>query len=460
MVTSLGLGIDGKGLELTLVLYLIMMRQLKTQAGRYFVSSKFAKSALVVQSNKLVESRYILSVNEQRLVFAVASMIHPDDKDFYPYEIKIRDLAAILNIDLNNAYKNADRLTDQLMQRMLVIPEDDGPLKVGWVSSCKYNNKKGTISFSFDPHLKPYLLQLKRDFTQSKLSILAQFQSIYSIRIYQLLKQYKKIGYREFEVDELKEILGIDKGKYSQFKQFRQWVLNQAKKEFERKNEAGFPQCDLTFKLETIREGRNIARLKFIIIPLTYQEELPFAKSGQILPIEPDRTEDQELLEKLEYFGIAALRGKVFIEDLGREKIEQILDYYTQQLAAGKVVKQDGAFLAYLLREQITGKSQFEADIEVKVLEQKKSEQLEKRKEEERIRRNEEQAKISLEKFHSLSRKEKGLVLNTFREHLVDLGNKSMINDFDREGVENASGAMMAVFRVFLREQYFDEETE
>jgi Initiator Replication protein, WH1/Initiator Rep protein, WH2 len=424
------------------------------------VSSKFNKSPVVVQSNKLVESRYILTVNEQRLVFAVASMIHPDDVDFYPYEIKIRDLAAILNIDLNNAYKNADRITDQLMQRVLVIPEDDGPLKVGWVSSCKYHNKKGTISFSFDPHLKPYLLQLKRDFTQSKLSILAQFQSIYSIRIYQLLKQYKKIGYREFGVDELKEILGIDKGKYRQFKQFRQWVLNQAKKEFEKKNEAGFPQCDLTFKLETIREGRAIDRIKFIIIPLKYQEALPFAKSGQILPIVPDRTEDQEVLEKLEYFGISTLRAKTFIEDIGREKTEEILIYYTQCLASGKVEKKDGAFLAYLLREQITGKSQFESDLETKKLEQKRTEQKEKEKEEESLRIKEEQARISLEKFQSLTEKEKKTVLKAFRENLVQLGNNRLVNDFDKEGIDKESVAMFALFKVFLRQQYFEEEVD
>ena len=41
--------------------------------------AEFEKSPVVVQSNKLIESRYTLSVGEQRLVFAVASMIHPDD---------------------------------------------------------------------------------------------------------------------------------------------------------------------------------------------------------------------------------------------------------------------------------------------------------------------------------------------------------------------------------------------
>lgn len=326
--------------------------------------SKIDKSPLIVQSNKLVESRYTLSVGEQRLVFAVASMIHPDDVDFYPYEITIRDLASILNIDLNNAYRDADKITDQLMQRVLVIPEDDGPLKVGWVSSCKYNNKKGSISFRFDPSLKPYLLQLRRDFTQSKLTILAQFQSIYSIRIYQLLKQYRKIGHREFRVDELKEILGIDKGKYVQFKQFRAWVLNQAKKEFEKKDDAGFYQCDLSFNLETIREGRKITRVKFIIVNQVYQETLPFMDTKSIFPVEPERSSEKELLEKMEYFGIPPLRAKSHINDLGEEKTQQILDYYNDRLAAGKVDKKCGAFLAYLLREKITGKSGFEADQE------------------------------------------------------------------------------------------------
>ncbi len=327
---------------------------------------KIDKSPLVVQSNKLVESRYTLSVGEQRLVFAVASMIHPDDIDFYPYEIKISDLASILNIDLNNAYRDADKITDQLMQRVLVIPEDEGPLKVGWVSSCKYNNKKGSISFRFDPSLKPYLLQLRRDFTQSKLTILAQFQSIYSIRIYQLLKQYRKIGYREFRVDDLKEILGIDKGKYTQFKHFRAWVLNQAKKEFDKKDDAGFYQCDLSFNLETIREGRKITRVKFIIVNQVYQETLPFMDKKSIVPIEPERPSEKELLEKLEYFGISPLRAKSHINDMGEEKTQQILNYYNVCLAAGKVEKKGGAFLAYLLREKITGKSDFEAEQEGK----------------------------------------------------------------------------------------------
>ncbi|MCI5168228.1 MAG: RepB family plasmid replication initiator protein [Candidatus Electrothrix sp. GM3_4] len=118
----------------------------------------------------------------------------------------------MLGIDLKYAYFELDKITDKIIERGLYIAEKKGWLKIGWVSSCRYNREAGSISFSFDPKLKPYLLHLKSEFTKCSLSIVTQFQSIYSIRIYQLLKQYKNIGYRTFNLDDLREILGIKKG--------------------------------------------------------------------------------------------------------------------------------------------------------------------------------------------------------------------------------------------------------
>jgi plasmid replication initiation protein len=127
-------------------------------------------------------------------------------------------------------------------------------------------HKQGSIVLSFDPKLRPYLLHLKREFTKYGLAVVTQFQSIYSIRIYQLLKQYQNIGWREFKVDELKEILGIKKNQYTVFQDFNKRVLNQAKKEFEQQDEKGRCRCDLTFSVETFRESRKIARLRFTIV--------------------------------------------------------------------------------------------------------------------------------------------------------------------------------------------------
>ncbi len=93
------------------------------------------KHPIVVQSNKLVEARYSLTVGEQRLIFAMASMIHPDDVDFFVYEMQVKELAELLNFDLKYAYFEIDKITDRLMERVLRIPEEKGWLKIGWVSS-------------------------------------------------------------------------------------------------------------------------------------------------------------------------------------------------------------------------------------------------------------------------------------------------------------------------------------
>ena len=49
------------------------------------------------------------------------------------------------------------------MQRVMKIeePENESLLQVAWVSSARYHLGKGCVDISFDPQLKPFLIQLK-----------------------------------------------------------------------------------------------------------------------------------------------------------------------------------------------------------------------------------------------------------------------------------------------------------
>ncbi len=344
--------------------------------------SMIKKTQLVVQSNKLIESRYSLTVGEQRLIFAMVAKIHPDDADFFKYEITLRELAKLMNIDLPYAYHEIDRITERLMERVLHIRQTDGDLlKVHWVSTALH--KKSSVFLSFAPELKPYLLHLKREFTKFNLIILTQFQSIYAIRIYQLLRQYQGIGYRVFRLEELKRILGMKNNQYSVFKDFDRRVLNQAKKEFEKKDKAGNCKCDLTFKLEKIREGRKIARLKFIIIKQEYHE---------IAVIVPDNIEKKEeetrpkktetVQEQLVYYGISEKLAVGFLNQINEADILDILKYYSDLLKSGKVKSTGGAYLAKLLREGITVKSSYEKDKEAAAELKKKQREFEQKQKE------------------------------------------------------------------------------
>ncbi|MCW5206935.1 replication initiation protein [Desulfobulbus sp. F5] len=238
------------------------------------------KKTMVVQSNSLVEARYRLTNLEQRLIFSLISKIRAEDDALHEYDISLKELSQLMGIDLADAYKELVGITKHLMSRVLSIRSAQGNLvHIHWL--CRAEHKQGSVVLSFMPDLKPYLLQLKSEFTICDLAIITGFGGKYTIRLYMLLRQYTSIGWRGFELKELREILGIEKDEYREYKRFSQRVLAQAKKEMEAIDETGRNKCDLTFEVETIREGRKITRLKFIIIKnnMRYVEK---AKAGNV----------------------------------------------------------------------------------------------------------------------------------------------------------------------------------
>jgi plasmid replication initiation protein len=223
--------------------------------------NKLPFKEIVVQSNKLVEARYTLTVAEQRLIFAMISMIEPTDEDFKSYEIKLTDLAELWKVSPKLVYREARAVALRLLGRVLQIAQTDGRLiQIQW--ACLAVHSSSCLTLQFHPLLKPYLLKLKGAFTKCNLRILNQFESIYSIRIYQLLQQYRSIGTRTFEIAELKSILGIGADQYPIFQDFKRRVLLQARKELDLK-------ADLSFDIEGNARGKKTTAITLKIIDKT-----------------------------------------------------------------------------------------------------------------------------------------------------------------------------------------------
>jgi plasmid replication initiation protein len=226
------------------------------------------KSLLVTQANELVQARYNLPLGEQRLVLIMISKIQPEDEDFKPYKIRVGELAEFLGIDKGSAYRECKKITESLLGRVLSIDESDGLLQTNWVSSAKYIDGTGIVNLSFDPSLKPYLLQLKSNFTSCKLEMLLSFKSQYSVRIYTLLKQYEKLKEREIELEELRTMLGVRLEQYHLYGDFRRYVLQATQKELAEKS-------DLYFEFDEIKYGRRVGAIRFHIITKSQPKELP-----------------------------------------------------------------------------------------------------------------------------------------------------------------------------------------
>lgn len=215
------------------------------------------RNNFVTKSNRLIEANYKLGVVEQKIILCLASNIQPTDSDFKTYTLPIKEFTNLLGLRGTPKYTELRKITKELMQKVFEIRINKKVIQVAWLSYVAYNESEGTIDIRFDPFLRPYLLELKREFTSYKLENVVKLKSSYAIRIYELLKQYEKIQERTFLLSDLRELLGAE-NIYPAYGNFKQRVLLPAQKELKNKT-------DISFKLEEIKNGRRVAKVKFII---------------------------------------------------------------------------------------------------------------------------------------------------------------------------------------------------
>lgn len=227
-----------------------------------------SSTLIVTQANQLVEARYTLPLGEQRLILAMISDIQPKDEDFKEYRIGIAQFSEFLGINRDSAYRECKKITKKLLSRVLEIQEPGILIQTNWVSSAKYIEGEGYVRLCFDPSLKPYLLQLKSRFTSCKLNMLLSFKSMYTMRVYTLLKQYETIGQRDMDMDDLRNTLGLKPGQYKAYADLRRSILEPTQKELKTK-------ADLYFDFEPVKLGRKLVAVHFDI----YQQAMPDAQA-------------------------------------------------------------------------------------------------------------------------------------------------------------------------------------
>lgn len=216
------------------------------------------KPTSVIESNAIIENRFSITLIEMKMFLLVLTQISPSDTDFRIYRVYYQGLFNKMEIK-GNMHADIKASCKSLVGKTLVIKrENNRVLYINFFSSIEPIPNESYIEFCFDPKLKPYLLQLKSNFTVYDIRNILPCKSVYSIRIYQLLKQFEKIGNRTFELDELKEMLGLSKNSYTQWINFKTKVINPSEKELKK-------YSDIYFDYTTKRRGRKIHYINFII---------------------------------------------------------------------------------------------------------------------------------------------------------------------------------------------------
>ena len=225
--------------------------------------NKNCKNYMVTHSNDLVQSKYDLSLNAQKLIFLVASHIQPQDAGFCEVKFNVKDMAKILDVSNQNLYKELPKVTAELVSKLIQFKYIDQKgneryLQGTFLSTAEYRKYEGVVILEFSPKVAPYLLQLNGLFTQYKLKNILEFNSKYSIRLYQILKAEAFKKTITLDITILKEILCLKQKAYEKYNNLKNKVIEPAIKEI---NENTDIQVSFTEK----KEGRRIVSLEFMI---------------------------------------------------------------------------------------------------------------------------------------------------------------------------------------------------
>lgn len=214
----------------------------------------------VTKSNRLIEASYRLTLQEKKLVLAALSTC--DSRGEIPKTVKITasQFAELTNMDLKNAHRELYKAADKLYDRSIRVKDKHQTEDFRWIQSkAKRHTGEGMITLIWSDPILKYISQLKQQFTSYRLGAIGRLQSVYSIRLYELLMQFSTTGERVINVSDFRSYLDLG-DKYVQFRDLNRWVIKPAVKEL---NQRG----DLEIEYQTLSSGRRVVSLVFDFKP-------------------------------------------------------------------------------------------------------------------------------------------------------------------------------------------------
>ena len=298
-----------------------------TKMEKKALSKTIKTKDFIVKSNALVEARYRLSLQESQVILWLLTQIKPDDEDFKAHNLDVSEFARLTNVVVDSRYTELRKITRHLMQRVMEIysPEENKTIQVAWLSSAEYEHNKGFVSLEFSPKLKPYLLQLRNQFTKIDIVDTLKLKSIYAIRIFELLLQYVSLGSRKIGLGELRAYCGIKLGEYADYFDLKRKVIEKAKTEISSKTE-------YEINYSEIKESRKVVAIEWTIKKKNLEKE---ARLKQIKTLEKELHSESILRASMIEYGYSKMMARRLIKEYGEEWVKHILQAVNIQVKKG-----------------------------------------------------------------------------------------------------------------------------
>lgn len=234
----------------------------KTNSRRkkhYFLIKMQFNKSVIRKDNKLVNAKYNISLIEMRLILFAMSKIKFQQK--IPDKICINVEEFFNTFHCTNSkslYNQLKQAVELLYERSLIIEDEEKLITLRWISSTtKYKNNCGQIIFSFSEEIKPFLENLRSNFTMYEIGNISKISKLFSIRLYEKCCQFRNTGFFVIDLLDLKRDLGLA-GKYTHYKDLKKYILDPSEIEINKKT-------NLLIKIYPVKLKKKVIKLKIII---------------------------------------------------------------------------------------------------------------------------------------------------------------------------------------------------
>ena len=334
------------------IFVIVFLQKLYTMSRRKQVSVIDSDIKLIRKANEFVEARYKFDIWETRVFAYMLTLIKYNDTDFTEYEINVGDI--VKEFDLNRGglvYDEIKKASEKLLSKKVQIERttSEGVVEildtylVVSTARPKEATKDNYIKLSFHSALKPFLIELKQRYLVYDIRNILSLTSIYSIRLFELLKQYQKIGKRRFQIDELKSLLSIEPNEYALYGHFKDRIIKKAQKDL-------LEHTDIYFEFAEETEKKKVFAITFYILENKKNQRIKVVsqKEAEIFRKTTEKgtgdTIINSIFEKVNKY-VSKLQVKKWLKEVSVEQIENAIIYTVNYIDAGNKIGNIGGFL-------------------------------------------------------------------------------------------------------------------
>lgn len=224
-----------------------------------------SKNGIVSKANALIESSYTINLVAQRII--ILAIIEAREQGSMSeiggiHRIRASDYQKHFECDKTTSYRALKSACESLYESEFVWTDKDskGRAKINhsrFVQRASYSEGGAYVEVMFGNDVIPLITRLSEKYTEYELKQIKDLNSIYALRIFEILMQWFSVGKTPpITIEILRTRLGIEEHQYKLMSDFKKRVLDHAIKEIN-------DNTNITATYEQHKEGRRIVGFTF-----------------------------------------------------------------------------------------------------------------------------------------------------------------------------------------------------